>query len=563
MRTETRQRVPRRDPPQNEPAATDFFDGVDRARALRAPARDEVSERVACAIEPPIERTDPISMEPPWDTLLCAAGYPSLSNPYGAWTTDMSPAPPKQKPVRVAPPSTMAGMVQAIHHVLHGRIDPSSRIEHRELWQSYARSLIQRADPLGNVIGRAVLGDPIHSWFKGIDGAQQLGGLTRLGAWMDARWDRGLRIDLDGNQPAWTALERVTTEFAFLRLYVHDLQPRLLNIVGETPRMQSLTFTNQNLDRLDLATIERFGPLTALDLEGFTIRDLVPMRAHHRIEQVRLAACRGDLDLAVLKGNKELIDLHVESCPTVRGWKALPAFPSLRRLGVGGQVEWTTVRALTDCTRVTSLALADLEFVDDLGPLLTMPALETLALTNTGITDLQPLPELAALRELTLSHNHQLADFAALADCATIESLTLRRLGWLRDTSPVVRLPELRTLTIAKCRRLTELARFPAGSALEELTLVGCPAIDGLHGIATCGRLRVVRLAGTSVATVRDLLGLPNLEAVVLLDPERDPKMLEALRRVRAIERSAEELAPDHPAARAWLLPSGSERGEA
>lgn len=406
------------------------------------------------------------------------------------------------------------------------------------------------------MVGRAVLGDPIHSWFKGIDGAQQLGGLMRLGSWIDARWDRGLRIDLDGNQPQWTALERVTTEFAFLRVHVRDLQPRLLNIVGETPRMQALAFTNQNLDRLDLATLERFGPLTALDVEGFEIRNLDPIDAHPGLEQLRIAGCRGALDLGRLKAAAEIIDLQVAGCPGAVRWEVLPGFTNLRRLGVGRQTEWTNVDAVRDCGQVTELSLSDLEGVEELTPLATLPALQRLELRNLGIHDLLPLPDLLDLTELSLARDHQLSDFSALAQCGALEKLSLHRLMWLRDLSAVVRIGTLRELSVSKCRRLTELAMFPPSSRLEELTLIGCPAIEDLHGIARCSRLRVVRLAGTSIASVRDLVSLPALEAIVLLEPARDPKLREALKRVRAFEKPADDLAPDHPDATAWVLPA-------
>jgi len=536
----------------------DFFDGVDRARALRAPARDEVSGAVACAMDVPAPVVDPVCATPPWGVTTCSEGYPSLSNPWGAWTTDMSPPAPRKAPVRVAPPTSMAGMVQAIHHVLHGRLDPLARIEHRDLWHAYARALIQRGDPLGEVIGRAVLGDPIHRWFTGLDGAQLLGGLMRLGSWIDARWDRGLRIDLDGNHPHWTALERVASEFAFLRLVVHDLQPELLNIVGDTPRMQSLTFTNQNLDWLDLSTIERFGPLTALDLQGFTIRDLVPLRVHERIEQLRIVGCRGSLDLGMLEHNEELIDLHVGGCPTAERWSSLPGLEQLRRLTVSDQVEWTQLDPIRDCRQITSLELDGMELVDELTPLTTLTALEELELRDLGIVDVRELPDIEHLTELTLARNHQLRDLTALAGCSRLERVTLHRLMWVRDLTAVVRIRTLRALTVSKCRRLTEIAPFPPGSLLEELTVVGCPAIEDLHGIANCGHLRVVRLAGTSVASVRDFVGLPNLEAVVLLEPERDPALREALRRVRAVEKPADDLAVGHPDARAWVMPSNA-----
>jgi len=556
MRTQTRHRLPAGGPTSDEADAPDFFDGADRQRALAAPPRAEVSREVACAMDPPRVVVDPICRRPTWTVTTCAQAYPSLSNPFGSWTTDMSPAPPRDKPVRVAPPTSMAGMEQAIHHVLHGRIDPTSRIEHRELWQRYAATLIERGDPLGNVIGRAVLGDPIHSWFKGIEGAQLLGGLTRLGSWMNARWDRGLRIDLDGAQPQWTALERVATEFAFLRLVVHDLQPRLLNIVGETPRMESLRFTNQDLERLDLAMLERFGPLTALDLEGFELRNLDPLEAHPRIEQLRIAHCRGRLDLGLLARHEELIDLHVEGCPTAERWSSVPGLERLRRLVVGSQSEWTDIAPIRDCAQITELSLLDLEAVEELAPLTTMPELQRLALRNLGITSLRPLSELPALTELSLNRNHQLADFSDLAGCAGLEKLELHRLMWLRDLSAVVRVGKLRELTVSKCRRLTELGRFPRGAVLEELTLIGCPAIEELRGIETCGHLRVVRLLGTSIASVKDLVGLPNLEAIVLLEPSRDPELREALKRMRAIDKPADELAPDHPEARAFVLPA-------
>ncbi|MEN0064769.1 MAG: hypothetical protein AAGA48_21670 [Myxococcota bacterium] len=556
MRTETHQTAPRTDAHAVVP---DFFDGADRTRALRAPRRAEVSKTVACAMDVPHVVIDRVCGELSWNEQACSEGYVSLSNPFGTWVTDMSPAPRRQAPMRVAPPTSMVGMVAAIHHVLHGRIDPMARVEHRDLWQAYARALVERADPLGNVVAHAVLGDPIAEWFKGIDGAQQLGGLMRLGTWVDARWDRGLRIDLDGTQPNWTGLERVTTEFAFLRVFVHDLQPSLLHIVGETPRMQSLTFTNQNLDSLDLGWLERFGPLTALDVEGFALRHLDPVRSHQRMEQLRVAQCRGLLDLSMLRGMKELIDLHLAGCPTAVSWDALPTLPALRRLTVGSQGEWTTVEGIRDCAQVTEMELYDLETVDDLRPVSTLTSTTSLTLRNVGMSDLRSLVELPQLTSLSLIRNHQLMDFRALAECSALEHLTLERLMWLRDLSAVARLRHLTELTIVKCRRLTELASFSIDSKLESFTLVGCPAVEDLHGIAMCQRLKVIRLAQTSIASIKDFVGLPNLEAVVLLDPPRDPKLREALRRARAVEKPAEDLAPDHPNALAYILPETPE----
>lgn len=553
MRMETDHRVLREGPPTHASAdPPDFFDGADRARALRPPRRDEVSPQLVCPLDPPVVVVD--AKCGLLDTDECSAAFVSLANPYGNWNTDLSPPPPRQQPLRVAPPSSMAGMVAAIHHVLQGRIDPLDRIEHRDLWQTYARTLIERADPLGHVVGRAVLGDPIATWFRGIDGAQQLGGLMRLGEWMDARWDRGLRIDLDGNQPGWTALERVATEFAFLRVVVHDLQPQLLHIVGETPRMQGLTFTNQNLDPLDLGWLERFGPLTALDVQGFTLRHLDPVRDHFRLEQLRVADCRGPVDLSVLEDNPELIDLHVAGCPISGGWTSLPRLKALRRLTVGAQAEWTEVNVIRDCAQVTDLRLVDLEMVRHLEPLPTLSSVEQLELRNLGIEHLDPVVELSALRTLTLSRNHQLVDIEALAECAQLEQLTIDRLMWVRDLTALTALPALTHLTLSKCRRLARLPKFARDAPLQELTLDGCPAVEDLAGVATLPQLTVVRLRQTSINTVRDFVAMPNLESVVLLEPARDRALQAALREARAVERPADDLAPGFPEARAYAL---------
>ncbi len=150
--------------------------------------------------------------------------------------------------------------------------------------------------------------------------------------------------------------------------------------------------------------------------------------------------------------------------------------------------------------------------LSDLSPLAGLTALQTLDLSETGVTDVSPLAGLTALKTLHLSETG-VTDLSPLAGLTALESLDFRETG-VTDLSPLAGLTVLEILSL-NGTSVTDLSPLSGLTALEWLDLDGTGVTDlsPLSGLTT---LQTLDLRGTGVTDLSPLAGLTALKTLSL-----------------------------------------------
>ena len=407
------------------------------------------------------------------------------------------------------------------------RADPSAR----ETWRAYATALISAGDDFGPIVARGVLGEDIANSFVGLDPkVLLLGGLSRVGRVVHARWQRGLEITLDGDHPApWLPVASLDTAFAFLRLTVESLQPSTLRSLRRMPRLQALRLENESLAELELEDLEQFGPLETLELSGFVLDDLEPLAAHATLQRLVLDGWWGTDDLFPLSALHALHALELTNCGALPDITDVVTVLGLKRLVLHGNDAITDIVPIGALAGLRSLTLYHLEQLTDLSPLASLEQLTSLTVGRLGTTDLQDLARLPALRSLTILDS-AVDDLEPLLELEHLEALTLERCGALRRLGPLGRMQQLRALTLRRCRGIKALPRFRKRCPLEHVTLELCPAISDFTPLQALPHLQSVAVGPTLAEDPAPLLRLANLRELRLLTPALDEALVTALR---------------------------------
>ena len=208
--------------------------------------------------------------------------------------------------------------------------------------------------------------------------------------------------------------------------------------LGDLGVLQGLPITELNVSQTSLTDLRALAglPLVTLDLGGCRVSDLTP-----------------------LKGMK-LRDVNIGST-AVADLSPLAGMPLERlEMSTSKVADLGPLRGL----RLKSLGADNLYELKELGPLEGMP-LEKLSLAQTHTADLRPLHGML-LRELDLRLNYELADLSPLADCLTLEKLSLDEAS-RANLSVLAGLPKLKEIAVWRNGR-----RFMA-SAPEALATYG------------------------------------------------------------------------------------------
>ena len=121
-----------------------------------------------------------------------------------------------------------------------------------------------------------------------------------------------------------------------------------------------------------------------------------------------------------------------------------------------------------------------LAYFADLSPIAGLQGLQTLDLSNTGVTDLAPLAGLQGLQTLDLSWSEGVTDLAPLAGLQGLQTLYLSSTG-VTDLAPLAGLQGLQTLDLSGCRPavpnqlLRDLTELPRLTVLRADEAVGVP----------------------------------------------------------------------------------------
>ena len=188
--------------------------------------------------------------------------------------------------------------------------------------------------------------------------------------------------------------------------------------------------------------------------------------------------------------------------------------PNLRELYITLRMDAADLTKFThlkklECLQLGGPSLTSLEGLDEL------PALRSLILFDTGLTDLSVLAAQRQIVRLSLLDNAQLTSVASLSQAAHLKCLTLSG-GALTDLSPLASLSGLEELSVTGTA--IRNASFLSGmTGLKVLELTGnreLGAVPELAGLAGLERLTLD--SDENFASQDDLAGLTSLKALKL-----------------------------------------------
>lgn len=203
------------------------------------------------------------------------------------------------------------------------------------------------------------------------------------------------------------------------------------------------------------------------------------------------------------------------SCPfDAKSLGPIECLFGLEELDLGyTEVKDLDLMPLTQLKSVKSLNISETT-IDDLSPIAKMQSIEKLKANKLAPKAMDTIGKLKNLRELSLEYC-EATDIAALGGLLKLETIDLD-LTNIEDLSPLNGLPNLRK--ISNCYGLAKIA--PSNlNQLEEFHAYDSQMQD-VSGLATCPKLKSVRLFGSRIENLKWATNLKNLEYLDIDDTE-------------------------------------------
>jgi hypothetical protein len=259
-------------------------------------------------------------------------------------------------------------------------------------------------------------------------------------------------------------------------------------------------------DRTMGELVQAHPDLGALEVLAGHPKSLAPLAALTKLYRFRIALCEGivDRDFAFAKGWTELVELELSNCD---------GFASLGPLGTLPKLE--TVRLINTQLR-------------------TLDGLRGAPITKlrvqSGVTDLAAIAAMTSLTELVLADLDGVHELPSLAKLAKLETLDVSTTDLVRfpDLAPLVALKALRLSHVPKVTKLDGLSALPA---LAELTIDWAGPLD-LSALGKSDHVTYLHLEGTKAKDLLPLAGWKSLSVVIVAD-DTPPALLAAIAKAK------------------------------
>eukprot|EP00400_MALV-I_sp_L67-5_P000338 gene338-715_t len=184
----------------------------------------------------------------------------------------------------------------------------------------------------------------------------------------------------------------------------------------------------------------------------------------------------------------------------------------LKGLYLDNELDFLSKPKDCDLTRLSTLVFVGDRGVGnlDLSPLVAVPNLETLELSNVdGFMNAPALAELKNLKHLKIFLVDQLRDLAMLRYTLAIETLELEGLSSIPDLIPVGALQHLKTLSLERMTGIKDLWPLARCNDLESLCITQCEKLapDAIAALVNCTNFQKL-----DIQSVRRLKGLTELQ---------------------------------------------------
>lgn len=258
-----------------------------------------------------------------------------------------------------------------------------------------------------------------------------------------------------------------------------------LKLIGALPKLERLTLSNCGLSTV--VGLESAAGIKYLNLSQNTIRDLTPLANITGLSELYLQNNAVN-DLSVLGGMQNLSKLDV-------------SFNLL-----------TTIDPIFGCRTLTYLNAGN-NTLTSIAGIERLPQLEVLKVANNTISDISFLAECENLKQLDVSSN-LITDIYGLSNLNTLEVLVFSH-------NEVTELPEFAEdcalVTIdGSHNKLTSLDALEGLENLNNVFMDYNEEISSVSALASCHRLIQVKVYGTKVADVSELLAM---DVIVEFDP--------------------------------------------
>lgn len=190
--------------------------------------------------------------------------------------------------------------------------------------------------------------------------------------------------------------------------------------------------------------------------------------------------------------------------------------PKLESLTLVG-TEFKEITGLSKCTNISSIDISGTS-VTDLAPIATTcESLRQINLEATNITTLEPLSSCKQIESLNIDNCRQLHSLRGLeqaivtSNCLFIRNAPVDSLQWfpcfeedrltlcnlpLSDLAGIDKARNLKTLDLIDLTSMVSINHVLSLSAIEEVNITGCGALDDLRVLGSLPKLRRVSIAG-------------------------------------------------------------------
>ena len=232
----------------------------------------------------------------------------------------------------------------------------------------------------------------------------------------------------------------------------------------------TLIITGEELTDADLEAIAQLTELTALSLNGCSLRDISILAALTKLESLSLEE-NGISDLSPLARLTGLKSLYLCGNGDIGSLEPLYGLDGLVTLDIRGREiksgEYDELAAaLPGCNILTDEPVEEVKEISLGGVTFTSDVTE-LDLSGLGLTDISALAECAALTALDVSGN-ALTDISVAASLPNLRSLDFSD-NAVSSVSPLLALTQLETLRLAN-NSVANIAALSGHTALTEIT---------------------------------------------------------------------------------------------
>lgn len=205
-----------------------------------------------------------------------------------------------------------------------------------------------------------------------------------------------------------------------------------------------------------------------------------------------------------------------DSSKNIKSLADLEALSNLTSVYLNGEKEIEDFSSIANLSKLTSLTLVNCSVKGDfLNKIFSLSNLQSLTVTNSGITDLSQITSMTNLTVLNLSDN-QIENITPIASLSKLQSLNLSG-NKITSVSILSALSSLVDVDLSNNASLSSVDGLAGISSLTTLKISNNPVTD-LSALSSCINLTNISADGTSLTSLSSLSGINALSSLDISD---------------------------------------------